>query len=391
MGGIGRGKFAGVMRRKAIRVVVSRSEYEEERKGKSDAKCRGFRWLTEGDCEGVECLLRDNGWVGDGEWVVNCEKAGEGNMNLTMRVEIESGDGGSRGLIVKQGRPWVEKYPMIEAPWERTGIEWAMYEAAGGSEAISGMLPGVVGYVVKAKTLVLEDVGKAKDFNGLYAGGKILEGEARELGMFLKGLHGIEVEQERRGELVNWGMRELNHEHIFVLPFEENGIELEWFERGFEHVGEDVRRDWKLKEVVEEVGRVYLKRRMDGGEVLLHGDYFPGSWLHNTEGREEGVGVKVIDMEFGFIGERAFDLGVYVAHMCLARQERKAVAWFLDAYGDAFKGEMMSRFAGVEVLRRLLGVAQLPIGKTEGWRRECVLRAREVVVRGQWELLWDNE
>ena len=43
-------------------------------------------------------------------------RAGAGNMNLALRVTTRDG----RSLILKQGRPWVEKYAHIPAPFERT-------------------------------------------------------------------------------------------------------------------------------------------------------------------------------------------------------------------------------------------------------------------------------
>ena len=48
------------------------------------------------------------------ESVCGLGRAGEGNMNLTLRVQTEE-----RSFILKQARPWVEKYPDIPAPKER--------------------------------------------------------------------------------------------------------------------------------------------------------------------------------------------------------------------------------------------------------------------------------
>src|SRR2546421_5684303 len=40
--------------------------------------------------------------------------AGEGNMNYTLRIGTSE-----RSFVMKQARPWVEKYPHIAAPWDR--------------------------------------------------------------------------------------------------------------------------------------------------------------------------------------------------------------------------------------------------------------------------------
>jgi 5-methylthioribose kinase len=71
--------------------------------------------------------------------------------------------------------------------------------------------------------------------------------------------------------------------------------------------------------------------------------------------------VKVIDPEFGFGGPREFDLGVMLAHLLISGLTGARAS--LDSYAhwrDLDEG-LVRGFAGVEILRRLLGVAQLPI------------------------------
>ncbi len=59
----------------------------------------------------------------------------------------------------------------------------------------------------------------------------------------------------------------------------------------------------------------------------------------------------IIDPEFCFLGPPAFDLGVLYAHLHLARQPVELAVF--DATAKAF--------AGAEIMRRLIGVAQLPL------------------------------
>ncbi|MEM6707021.1 MAG: aminoglycoside phosphotransferase, partial [Acidobacteriota bacterium] len=66
--------------------------------------------------------LRDVGWLTPDETVRKIGRPGEGNMNLTLRVTTDR-----RSLIVKQSRPWVEKYDVIEAPFDRMLSELAFY------------------------------------------------------------------------------------------------------------------------------------------------------------------------------------------------------------------------------------------------------------------------
>jgi 5-methylthioribose kinase len=93
----------------------------------------------------------------------------------------------------------------------------------------------------------------------------------------------------------------------------------------------------------------------DGGG-LVHGDYFPGSWVHSADG------VRIIDPEFCFFGAREFDYGVMLAHCALARTVASAGRQVLETAGrDGLDTPMLLGFAGTEIMRRLIGVAQLPL------------------------------
>jgi LemA protein len=54
--------------------------------------------------------LAGTGLLQPGEVVLQAAKAGDGNMNCTLRVTTSR-----RSLIVKQSRPWVEKYPQLKS------------------------------------------------------------------------------------------------------------------------------------------------------------------------------------------------------------------------------------------------------------------------------------
>ena len=51
----------------------------------------------------IDAYLHDRNWLEPGESIRRLGSAGEGNMNLTLRV-----DTGQRSFIVKQSRPWVD-------------------------------------------------------------------------------------------------------------------------------------------------------------------------------------------------------------------------------------------------------------------------------------------
>jgi 5-methylthioribose kinase len=107
----------------------------------------------------------------------------------------------------------------------------------------------------------------------------------------------------------------------------------------------------------------------------VHGDYFPGSWVRTD------TGVAVIDPEFCFLGCGEFDFGVMLAHLILAAaaSAETGIVQSASAAGDA---ALVGRFAGVEIMRRLIGVAQLPFPATLERKRELLALSRELVAGG---------
>ena len=82
------------------------------------------RHLDPDDRDALSRYLRSQGLLDPDEGLLEAAKAGEGNMNLTLRLRTAR-----RSLIVKQSRPWVEKYPTIPAPEDRALVEIAFYDA----------------------------------------------------------------------------------------------------------------------------------------------------------------------------------------------------------------------------------------------------------------------
>ena len=285
--------------------------------------------------------LAKRGWLEADEGVRSIGLAGQGNMNYIVRVTSDK-----RTFILKQSRPWVEKYADIAAPFDRALVEAEFYKLVSGTSAAEFM-PKLHWVDQESRILCLEDLGALGDFTNVYGGFSVQAGEREQLSRFLSILH------SQRRALPNREMRALNHYHIFVFPFQsENNLDLDRFTLGLQQVGDRVSSDRALRTRVAELGQVYLSE----GSFLVHGDYFPGSWLRGASG------VKVIDPEFGFSGVREFDLGVMLAHLLICGYANAHAS--LGASYAQWKDldqRLVRGFAGVEVLRRLLGVAQLPI------------------------------
>src|SRR5262245_43466444 len=332
----------------------------------------GFPWLDAADPDGVRAYLERRGWLSPGETVRGCERAGEGNMNLTLRVRTDR-----RTFIVKQARPWVEKYDHIAAPWERGESERWFYERVAAIPEVAGHMPRLLAAAGDARVLLLEDLERAHDLTATYAGSPLEPEEIDSLALILRALHDGTAADPPRPSF-NRAMRELNHLHCFVVPLDPaNGLPLDRFEPGLTGTAATLAADAALRAVVDDLGARYLR----AGGPLLHGDWFPGSWLRTA------AGLRVIDPEFCFQGEREIDVGCGVAHLVLARLAPDSARRFLAAYGPC-DDVAVARYAAVEIVRRLIGVAQLPIAPTRGWRAALLTRARDAVLAGSLEPLW---
>jgi 5-methylthioribose kinase len=174
-------------------------------------------------------------------------------------------------------------------------------------------------------------------------------------------------------------MRTLNHAHIFDIPLRaHNGIDLDAITPGLSALANDFHHDAQLLERVAALGAIYLGDASHASTpALLHGDYYPGSWL-----RHPRLGVAIIDPEFGFIGPPEFDVGVLIAHFTFARIGQTELMTALRNYTApaGFSLPLALAFAGTEVVRRLLGVAQLPLRADLATKTTWLAAARQFVI-----------
>jgi 5-methylthioribose kinase len=252
-------------------------------------------WLLDPARPGdITRLLRAHGWIAAGDAVRSAGPAGDGNMNCTLRVVTGAGR-----LILKQGRPWVERYPEIPAPADRTLVEAAFYACVSAHEGVAGRMPRLVGIDHDQRVLVLDDCVGMTDLTGVY-------------------------------EAAPWPA------------------------------------------AVESLGECYLH---GPPRALLHGDFFPGSWL------SDGASARVIDPEFCFAGEPAFDYGVMAAHLILGGHWAAARRTGAAADAAGHDARLAGAFAGVEVMRRLIGVAQLPrLGRSLADKAALLQASRRLVL-----------
>lgn len=321
-------------------------------------------FLDAANLPAMEDWLRRAGWIPEWQSILTAERAGEGNMNCTLRVTTAEGT-----FILKQARPWVEKYPSIPAPDSRANVEAAIYRQLGTDPFLSSLMPRLLAHSAEARMLMLEDLAPATDFNSVYSGGAITPAELRILTSWLRQLHAAFADPAMAPAFTNTAMRELNHAHIFDLPLRpDTGWDLDAWTPGLRAVAQSLWSDDRYCRRVRELGAMYL----GDGTCLLHGDYFPGSWM-----RARGS-VRILDPEFGFWGVPEFDLGVLLAHLRLAGRPESDIDAVAAVYPLA-ESPLAGAFAGVEIMRRLIGVAQLPLVRDIAGKKELLEKSRQLI------------
>ena len=314
------------------------------------------------DLKVIKEFLLEINFLKESEEILSIEKPGEGNMNVVLRVKTNQ-----RSFIVKQSRPFVQKYQDIPAPEDRIDVEYQFYKAIE-SPAVTSHIPKILAYDAKNYLLILEDLGNCEDMSLVYKNRAIETESIQLLVDILSNIHKSDVSKTYPE---NKELRALNHQHIFVLPFAvDNGFSLDTIQDGLEAVSQTYKKDEKLKEQIALVGERYLSE----GTTLLHGDYYPGSWMTKEDD------VFVIDPEFSFKGFPEFDLGVMAAHMVMATGNKLLISTVKKAYTLKFDERLFLQITGIEIMRRLIGLAQLPLDRTLEEKKELLEIARLLIV-----------
>ena len=307
----------------------------------------------------IENLLRDLNFLEKKEKILKIDIPGEGNMNLVIRVYSSL-----RTFIVKQSRPFVQKYPFINAPLNRIQVEKIFFEAIK-DEYINKYFPEVLLYDENNKILILKDLENSKDMLSIYNSKEIENDDGIiKIVEILEGIHSTKIKIDYP---LNYELRKLNHEHIFMIPYSKDNI----IEEGLKEVFEDLVNDKEYIKAVKLLSDKYLEK----GDSLLHGDYYPGSWLKNDKNE-----IFVIDPEFSYIGLREFDLGVMSAHLIIKTGDLNIISRIKNYYPSKIKINLMRQFAGVEIIRRIIGVAKLPIYRSINEKIHLIKIAKSLVV-----------
>ncbi len=357
----------------------------------------------------VDLVMGAAGWLGEEEQVTTCALLG-GESSTVMRVELQELRGGWRTAVLKQSLPWLRRDESVALPADRWRAERAFYARVARLPEVAARMPRLMSANQARSLLLLEDFRGASNLASLYRGASLTEEVAQALGGFLRALR-LGTRGDPDPELENAGMKALNHRMLFEAPFTSpvaggdglgpdgappDAAALEAVEPGLGEAAAALRSDRPFRESVAGLSGRFL----GDGTCLTHGAFHPGNWLQLADG-----GVRIVDPQFGGWGDPEFDVGTALAHLLLARQpDQVAKAFFAAAAGveeeddgeetadadDAEAGldrELIARYAGVEIARRLIGGGQLPLKAEAGFRCGLLETARTAAVSGRLEVL----
>lgn len=293
--------------------------------------------------ERLTSFLHQKRWFYPDEKILKLSIPGAGNMNVVLRLWTNK-----RSVILKQSRPFVQKYQDLAAPLDRIDVEYQFYNTINITTTTVG-IPKILHYDATEHLLLLEDLGQCEDLTYIYQTRLVKEQTVLDLIHFLETVHQVPPPTNFP---TNIELRKLNHQHIFVLPFaEDNGFDLDNIQEGLQDLSMPYKKDAALQQKALALGKEYLSK----GSTLLHGDYYPGSWMQTEQQ------VYVLDPEFSFVGNAAFDLGVMTAHLIIATLDSRWLDFVATNYTLKLDKQQLQELTGIEIMRRLIGLAQLPL------------------------------
>jgi 5-methylthioribose kinase len=242
------------------------------------------------------------------EWRV--QEVGDGNLNLVFAITGVSG-----GVCVKQSLPYVravgESWPM---PLDRTYFEQLYVQLS--QPHVARLAPEFLHFDPQRFALAMELLtGYDTLRQGLLSGQRyptaarhVAEYVARRA--FATSVMGRPFEQVNNYLATfsrNQALTRVTVDLIFTHPYVDNKRN-RWTSPQLDELVGKLRSDSQLKTAVARLGHRFLTSH----EALLHGDLHTGSVMVTT------TDTRIIDAEFATYGPIAFDLGLFVGNLLMA-------------------------------------------------------------------------
>ena len=305
------------------------------------------------------------------------EEIGDGNLNTVYRVSDVASP--ARSLVLKHAPPYIKilgpDYPLST---ERLTFESRALDVY--NQLASGAVPVRYDFDADAAVIAMEDLRDARVLRDVLIAGTVDTIIAEQIGQFMGIVHSQTyvdnidnaTAQNYRQQFANTTMQSITADYVFTFPFTEH--ETNFWTPGLEPDVQQLKADTDFLRQAEHLKRIFLTVQ----QGVTHGDLHTGSVLVQDNK------AKVIDAEFAFYGPVGFDLGLYWANYFLSyfsHQDtlgvqsalKTAVGQVWDTYTAEFtmadvrlKTQVLENifqnavgFAGLEMLRRLIGAAHV--------------------------------
>ena len=313
----------------------------------------------------------------ESETDLRIEEIGDGNLNTVYRVSDAARP--ERSVVLKHAPPYIK----ILGPEYPLSIERLTYESRAldiYNQFARGTVPELYYFDAETAVIAMEDLRDAQVLRADLIAGRVDTGIAEQIGRFMGTVHSrTYVEnldstavQHYRQQFANTTMQSVTADYVFTFPYTEH--ETNFWTPGLEPDVQRLKADTDFLQQVAYLKQIFLTAQ----QAVTHGDLHTGSVLvqNNT--------AKVIDAEFAFYGPVGFDLGLYWANYLLSyfsHQDtldvqsalKTAIAKTWHTYTLEFrtvdatlKEQTLQQifheavgFAGLEMLRRLIGAAHV--------------------------------
>ena len=308
---------------------------------------------------------------------LHIEEIGDGNLNTVYRVSDAARP--ERSVVLKHAPPYIK----ILGPEYPLSIERLTYESRAldiYNQFARGIVPELYYFDAETAVIAMQDLRDAQVLRADLIAGRVDTGIAEQIGRFMGIVHSrtyIEnldstAVQHYRQQFANTTMQSITADYVFTFPYTEH--ETNFWTPGLEPDVQRLKADTDFLRQAEHLKQIFLTAQ----QAVTHGDLHTGSVLvqNNT--------AKVIDAEFAFYGPVGFDLGLYWANYLLSyfsHQDtldvqsalKTAIAKTWHTYTLEFrivdatlKEQTLQQifheavgFAGLEMLRRLIGAAHV--------------------------------
>ena len=305
------------------------------------------------------------------------EEIGDGNLNTVYRVSDAAHPECS--LVLKHAPPYIK----ILGPEYPLSIERLTYESRAleiYNRLASGTVPELYDFDAETAVIAMEDLRDARVLRADLIKGTVDTAIAEQIGRFMGVVHSrtyvnnldSTTAQHYRQQFANTTMQAITADYVFTFPYTEH--ETNFWTPGLEPDIQRLKADTDFLQQAADLKQIFLTAQ----QAVTHGDLHTGSVLvqNNT--------AKVIDAEFAFYGPVGFDLGLCWANYLLSyfsHQDtldvqsalKTAIAKTWHTYTLEFrtddttlKEQTLEKifheavgFAGLEMLRRLIGAAHV--------------------------------